>query len=230
MKAGGTKAGAVLAALADLVYPAARECLWCGRPAVRPGRPLCPACLDDAVRDGPRSAPAGLVAGRAVAVGSYEGALREAVHRLKFSGWTFIVPLLGELLTGAVAQSGLWTADLVVPVPLHPRRLAERGFNQSALLGAAVARSFGASLEGRALVRTRATRSQVELGPDERGRNVRGAFRVPHPGLVAGARVLLVDDVLTTGATAGECGRALLDAGAAAVDLAVLAIAGGDTV
>ncbi|MHB8945491.1 MAG: ComF family protein, partial [Bacillota bacterium] len=145
------KAGAVLAALADLVYPASRECLWCGRPAVRPGSPLCPACLAEATTGGPPSIPAGLVAGRAAAVGPYQGALREAVHRLKFSGWTFLIPLLGGLLADAVAESGLWAADVVVPVPLHQRRLAERGFNQSALLGAAVAGAFGARLEDQAL-------------------------------------------------------------------------------
>lgn len=221
------RAGEVLAALADLVYPAARECLCCGGPADGPGRPLCPACLADLARSGPLVAGEGPFPGRTVAVGPYEGSLREAVHRLKFSGWTFLGPFLGGLLAEATGRAGLWGADLVVPVPLHPRRLAERGFNQSALLGATVARAFGARLEPRLLSRTRATRSQVELGPEERGRNVRGAFRVRCPGRVTGARVLLVDDVLTTGATAGECARALIDAGAAAVDLAVLAVAGG---
>lgn len=219
---------AVLAALTDLVYPAGRECLWCGRPADGPDRPLCPECLDELDRAGPLrvggdspSPPT-----RSVAVGPYAGALKEAIHRLKFSGWTYLGPFLGGLLAEAVGVAGLWPADLIVPVPLHSRRLVERGFNQSTLLGAAVARAFGGRLEAGALIRARATRSQVKLGPVERGENVRGAFRIGPRAEPSGLRVLLIDDVLTTGATAGECARILVEAGAVSVDLAVLAVAG----
>lgn len=215
----------LLAALADLVYPVGRSCLWCGGPAVVGGLPFCPDCLAGLVAGGPLEIgpPSGV--NRAVAAGVYGGALEEAIHRLKFSGWTFLAPIMGALLSGALAVADLWTADVIVPVPLHPRRFIERGFNQSALLGRAVARAHMGELAADGLLRARATRSQVGLGPADRSLNVRGAFRVRHPGAFLGRRVLLIDDVLTTGSTAGECARGLSDDGAASVDLAVLAVA-----
>jgi ComF family protein len=160
-----------------------------------------------------------------VGAGLYDGALKEAIHRLKFSGWTFLAPALAALLTEAVGSTDLWTADVVVPVPLHPKRFIERGFNQSALLAGGVAGALSTRLDTEGLRRLRPTESQVGLRPVERSRNVRGAFRTSRPGTFLGRRVLLIDDVLTTGSTAGDCARALSDDGAASVDLAVLAVA-----
>lgn len=113
--------------------------------------------------------------------------------------------------------------DLVVPVPLHRARLRWRGFNQAALLGAAVARRLGRPLDVACLARVRPTPPQTMQSHDERERNVRDAFAVRRPGRVAGRRVLLVDDVMTTGATANECARVLLKAGAHGVDVFTLA-------
>jgi ComF family protein len=112
--------------------------------------------------------------------------------------------------------------DTVVPVPLHPLRLRERRFNQAEEVGRRVAVSVGVELCGRGLARTRHTRPQVELKGEERLTNVRGAFAARED--FYGKRVLLIDDVITTGATVDECGRVLREAGAEAV--ACLAAAG----
>jgi ComF family protein len=163
------------------------------------------------------------------AVGAYRDGLRAAVHALKFRGRVAVAAPLGALLAErGAALVGLTAADpapidAVVPVPLHPARLAERGFNQAELLAAPCARAWGRPLVTGALVRTRPTRPQTELDAAERGANVAGAFAVRRPAALAGRRVLLVDDVLTTGATARAAARALREGGAAAVGVLVLA-------
>jgi ComF family protein len=117
------------------------------------------------------------------------------------------------------------SADALVPVPLHWRRLWTRRFNQSAALAAAIARASGVAVAHAALRRVKATRQQVGLSRSERAGNVQGAFRVAAAAKaeVAGRRLVLIDDVLTSGATADACARALLRAGAAQVDVLVLA-------
>ena len=112
--------------------------------------------------------------------------------------------------------------DRIVPVPLHRQRRLERGYNQSERLAAGLAAVLELPVEAERLTRPRPTRSQTALSKPERWRNVEAAFAVPDPGGVGGQRVLLVDDVLTTGATAVAAARALRSAGAV-VDLAVLA-------
>jgi len=113
--------------------------------------------------------------------------------------------------------------DLVMPVPLHPSRLRWRGFNQAALLAAPVARRLGCELDVRSLIRLVATTPQTAKDIQTRRRNVRNAFAVARPGRIANRRVLLVDDVMTTGATANECARTLRAAGARSVDVLTLA-------
>ncbi len=125
-------------------------------------------------------------------------------------------------LTGA-SPGPARPVDLVVPVPLHPARLADRGFNQAALLARPLARALGARLEARALVRVRDTPPQTPLDVPARRANVRGAFAVRSPARVRDRVCLLVDDVLTTGATAAACAKALRGAGADSVLLLVLA-------
>lgn len=113
--------------------------------------------------------------------------------------------------------------DLVVPVPLHRTRLRWRGFNQAALLGVAIARRIGRPLDTGSLIRARATSSQTAKDRQARHRNVHNAFRVRRPARIANRRILLIDDVMTTGATVDECARALLAAGARRVDVLTLA-------
>jgi ComF family protein len=116
-------------------------------------------------------------------------------------------------------------ADALVPVPLHWRRLWTRRFNQSALLAKAISRESGVAVGDAMLKRVKATAQQVGLSQAERAQNVQGAFRVPDEGraTVAGRRLVLIDDVLTSGATSDACARALLRAGAQSVDLLVFA-------
>jgi ComF family protein len=113
--------------------------------------------------------------------------------------------------------------DVVMPVPLHRTRLRWRGFNQAALLGATLARRLRCPLDVTTLARTRHTPPQTARDRAERARNVRGAFAVRRPARVAGRRILLVDDVMTTGATADECARVLRAAGAERIDVLTLA-------
>src|SRR5215207_9275123 len=150
------------------------------------------------------------------ACGLYEGALRAAVLNLKREP---LVPArLRGLLREAARRAPLDDAALVVPVPLHPARERERGFNQAALLASAVAEGVGLPLDARSLTRV-AHSGRHRGGMDARARreSVEGAFAVTRPRLVRGESVLLLDDVFTTGATASACARALLDAGARAV-------------
>jgi len=132
----------------------------------------------------------------------------------------------GRLVPGARELEGgrlSCPVDGIVPVPLHPARLAERGFNQAELLAAPCASHWGLPLLTRTLVRARATRPQTELDGAARRDNVAGAFRVSRPADVAGRRLLLVDDVLTTGATVAAAARVLRQHGAREVGVLVLA-------
>lgn len=163
------------------------------------------------------------------AASGYEfgGAIAEAIKRLKWRHMPELAPPLGALLLAAVARAppGFTAVDLIAPVPLHPRRLRTREFNQAAELAAALreaARAREAPLghvpvDARALERVRDTPPQTGLDGAQRRRNMLDAFRVRDPQRVVGRRVLLVDDVMTTGATADACAAALLRAGAAAV-------------
>jgi ComF family protein len=168
----------------------------------------------------------------------YGEALAAGIVRMKHGGRRDLARRLARLLVQpldeALVREGFGRDDVVVPVPLHARRLRRRGFNQAlelargALRGAAAAATARAAgvlprLERRALVRTRPTRELGHAGPSERLAEVSGAFAVPAPERVRGRRVLLVDDVLTTGATASECTDALIGAGARAVFVLVLA-------
>jgi ComF family protein len=156
------------------------------------------------------------------AAAEYEGAARDALHALKFHGKRALAVPLATLLQeqwgSALAEAGV---EAVIPVPLGRARERERGFNQAALVAERLAGLLGVPVRSRWLARGRATRPQSELGVAERLANVRGAFAADTA--VAGRHVAIVDDVLTTGATAAECARVLKAAGAARVG--VLAVA-----
>ena len=151
--------------------------------------------------------------------GEHGGALATAVHRLKYRDRPDLARPLGGLLARALPDLD---ADLVVPVPLHPRRLAARGYNQAGLLADVVAFELDLAVDPTALRRIRDTEVQAELGRADRQRNVEGAFRATQR--VAGRRVLIVDDVATTGATLQACAEPVRAAGAQRVDVAAVAL------
>ena len=161
---------------------------------------------------------------RARAAVRFDEISRALVHALKYGDRLDLAPMMGRW----VAQAGhelLADADALVPVPLHWRRQWARRYNQSAMLAATISAASGVPIAAGALKRVKATVQQVGLSRAERGDNIQGAFRVPETGkaAVAGRRLVLVDDVLTSGATVEGCARALLRAGAANVDVLIFA-------
>ncbi len=164
---------------------------------------------------------------RARAVALFDnGTARQLVHRLKYGDRLEVARLMGRWIARAATEL-LEDAPVIVPMPLHRRRLWSRQFNQAALLGDEMARVTGLSCDPFLLDRVKATASQVRMSRRQRALNVQGAFKVPPSADLAGRCVLLVDDVLTTGATANAAARALLRGGAKAVDLAVFARVAG---
>jgi ComF family protein len=156
------------------------------------------------------------------ACGVYEGALRASVLRLKHQ--PHLCSKLRDQLVKTQAQSPLNRVTRIVPVPLHPEREKSRGFNQATLIGRELSRAVSLPLDEVSLLRTFQT-NRHRAGMDAKGRRetVADAFRVAYPALIAGERVLLVDDVFTTGATVSSCAKTLLDAGA--TEVLVLTIA-----
>jgi len=161
---------------------------------------------------------------RARAAVRFDEISRALVHALKYGDRLDLAPMMGRWI-GQAGRELLAEADALVPVPLHWRRLWARRFNQSAALAAAISRDSGVPIAIGALKRVKATAQQVGLTQSERAANIQGAFRVPEDGKaeVAGRRLVLVDDVLTSGATVEGCARALLRAGAANVDVLIFA-------
>jgi ComF family protein len=229
--------------LLGLLYPG--HCLLCGRPLPPQEAHFCAACSDGLFTDswpacprcagtvGPFAVAAGtcvscrplpLAFDAAVRLGVYDGALQRAVGRLKHPWAEGLGELLGERWAGRdAARLRALAADAVVPVPLHWRRRWWRGYNQSAALAHGLARGLGLPVQMRWLRRIRHARSQVGLRAAQRWENVRGAF-APRRGVRLDRRsILLVDDVMTTGATVHEAARALRGAGAARIAVAVLA-------
>jgi ComF family protein len=226
------RARAALEALAGLVYPSL--CLGCERRLPAPDTlPVCATCLAALPR-----APEGVAAAALRECGAPPGVeggtvlwqfdsgstVRRIQHALKYGGHPSMGRPLGALL-GRARDADAPVADLVVPVPLSRVRQLERGYNQSATLAEGMADALGAPLELDLLVRTRATRKQTRLSAAERQANVRGAFEVRTPEAVRGRHVVLVDDVLTTGATLAEAAAALASCGAT-VEVAALCVAG----
>ena len=204
-----------LDALLAVVF--APECAACARPLDSPSRgPVCSSCWSSIQ---PLTAPlqnvppgVRLQVEKIAAAGAYDGALREVVHALKYHGRRSLARPLGALMRQR-GQDVLAGAELAVPVPLHPSRLRQRGFNQARDLASQIGLPVVLALR-----RVRPTADQVTLPAGERLSNVQGAFAATRRARqVAGRIVLLVDDVATTGATLDACGRALRDAGASEV-------------
>ncbi len=161
---------------------------------------------------------------RARAAVRFDEVARTLVHGLKYQDRTDLAPIMGRWMARA-GRELLDGADMLIPVPLHWGRAWHRRFNQSGALGRVIQDASGVKLRGDILARVRATEQQVGLSRAQRASNVQGAFEVSRErrGEVAGRRVILVDDVLTSGATLDACARALLRAKAAQVDVLVFA-------
>jgi ComF family protein len=230
-----------LRAALDLALP--RLCASCRAPV--DGQGLCPACWSklsfisrpycerlgipfvydpgpgilsmEAIADPPAY-------NRARAAVRFDEISRALVHALKYGDRLDLAPMMGRWLAHAGSEI-LKDADALVPVPLHWRRNWARRFNQSATLAAVVSATSGVPVAAGALKRVKATAQQVGLSRNERAANIQGAFRVPpeSKAAVAGRRLVVVDDVLTSGATVEGCARALLRAGAANVDVLIFA-------
>lgn len=207
---------ALCAQCRDRIAPViAPVCERCGRPLRGKGGTVCLACVES-VRY--------FTVARAAAV--YADAMRAYVRRFKYGGERELGQALGILLTAYVVQDPvLWPVDVVVPLPLHQHRLEQRGFNQAEVLARQLASGIGRRLCNDSLRRSKPTAKQSQMPGRARRDNVRGAFVVTQPTSVAGKRVLLVDDVLTSGATADEAAHTLLRAGAAKVNVACVAVA-----
>ncbi len=161
---------------------------------------------------------------RARAVAHYDGVMRDMIHNFKYADRHEAVDLFGRWLAYA-GRDILEDADLLIPVPLYRLRLWARRFNQAAILADGLARLSGITSNPFCLTRVRQTRSQVGLTADQRKRNVAGAFHVPKASRahIQGRNIVLVDDVITTGATAEACAKVLINAGAVQVDVLALA-------
>src|SRR5437016_10476688 len=161
---------------------------------------------------------------RARAAVRYDDVARTLVHSLKYQDRTDLAPAMGRWMARA-GQELLADADVLVPVPLHWRRGWSRRYNQSGALARVISRQSGVKLASEALRRIRATEQQIGLSRPQRASNVQGAFKVAADRMadIQGRRVVLIDDVLTSGATTDACARALLRAKAAQVDVLVFA-------
>jgi ComF family protein len=207
-------AGFCAACWSELTFLDGPACACCGLPfpVALEGENLCAACL--------AKPPA---FDRARAILAYDENSRGAILALKHADRLELVPGFARWLARA-GQGLIAESDMIVPVPLYRSRLWQRRYNQSAELARRLARDWKLAFDPFALVRSRATPSQGAMASAKaRRRNVLGAFKVPNPGCVAGKHVLLLDDVLTTGATAEACARALKRAGTSKVFVLALA-------
>jgi len=223
--------------VADWCYP--RVCPGCGKPSDRPNRYLCWDCfrrLELHTRslcslcglETEGNVAHAFVCGackdarpafdKARSAGHFHGVLREQIHQFKYGQALWLKEDLADLLHGCLLAHFVAEAvDVVVPVPLHPVRQRERSYNQASLLAQALAARLGRRYDGKSLLRTRTTLTQTQFDAAHRRMNILGAFSVAEPEWVAQRCVLLVDDVMTTGATLNECARTLKKAGARTV-------------
>jgi len=243
----------LMRALADLVLP--RTCPFCETgPTPAPDQALCPACRDtlheitpplcqkcglpvqtlDA--DGPEFCGRCLSSPRAFGIArygfSYEEALRIAILRFKYYGVLSLGPTLAALLVDAFDRHFDRQAyDLIVPMPIHSRRVVQRGFNQAVVLADGLSAAVGIPVDRTSFRKVKDTPPQVGLTESQRAANLRGSFAISRPGRLNGRRILLVDDVSTTGSTIAHATRTISRADPAKLDVLVLALrvpSGGD--
>ncbi|MFH1564244.1 MAG: ComF family protein [bacterium] len=210
----------------DLLFPI--ECISCGKDNFW----LCGECLDNIkllkewhcpvckakLTNGyvcKKCSSQSFLDGAVIAVFYDDKLIDKAIHYLKYKGIKDLAKPLGKLLARALNNVSFWQNDwILVPVPLHKRRERFRGFNQAGLIADEVAKILNLEVEINNLCRFKHTRSQMKLKRDERLKNVVGAFGIKNPAFFAGKKIILIDDVMTTGATLQECARTLKSAGA----------------
>lgn len=233
----------VIQGLGDLVFPP--RCMACGIMLTGPGGesfcspcfslirfivpPMCSCCGLPMAGDGAGHLCGDCILSRppyaiARSVARYEAVLLDAIHIFKYKGKIAAGEVLGKMMADHV-YPGLSIADysLIIPVPLHTKRLRERGFNQAVILAREISKRFSIPHDFLTLRRHVFTQPQVSLGKDRRTENVRGAFTVKNEKKVKGQKIILVDDVYTTGSTVGECAGVLMTHGAAEVAALTLA-------
>jgi len=227
----------------DAVFP--RTCPGCGRRADRPGRHICGACMGQLMAeslDGPVCEACGAPVKAVTADGlchecrcrrprfdaarsalAYMSLPRSLVHDFKYHGGLWLAEDLTDILEACVrARLDVRAIDAVLPVPLHPAKFVLRNYNQSAILAKRLARRLDIPYLGRSVSRRRDTPTQTHLAPKGRRKNVRGAFAVDCPEAIRSRTLLVVDDVMTTGATLGEIADTLKKSGAWRVFAATL--------
>ncbi len=205
----------------DLVYPT--RCILC-RNFLTPGRPrICPACGDSLPRTENGGRKKGDFFSECVSPLYYEGTVKEAILRYKFRGAQAYADSFGELLASCIYEELEGKYDILSWVPLDPGRRRSRGYDQAELLARAAGRKLRREPVA-VLCKRRGVKPQSRTGePEKRKANIAGAYRVKDPALVAGKRILLIDDIVTTGSTLSECAKTLLLAGAEDVRCAALA-------
>jgi len=236
----------LLKGLKDLIYP--NYCLVCKNriEAAKEQNLVCPGCWDKVEKNIPpfcascgRHLDAKAIAknicsscanvkfyfDRAFSPCLYTGTVKKLIHEFKYGGKDYLGEPLGSIMNTFIRDYNLPIEhlDFIIPVPLHKSRQREREFNQAEILSRQVAEEFNKELLTGALIRSKPTKTQTELTLEERRRNVEESFRVSQPELIKDTNLLLIDDVLTTGATSNEAAKSLKEAGAKIVLLMTLA-------
>lgn len=228
----------------DLLYPEKNICFICEEhDSSAKNAHICYNCLQEMTfLKGPRCSICGKPLGKgylqdkchecinekhyftkAISPLEYTGIVKEAIYKYKYGKKSYMYKALGHILVQALQDEPFDYVDIIVPVPLHKKKMQKRGFNQSELLAQYISKSLNIPLNKKDLVRVRNTDTQNKLGKSERYKNVKGAFKVQNNQAFNGLTVLLIDDILTTGATADECSKVLIKSGAKKVYVLALA-------
>lgn len=219
----------------DLLYP--RLCFACNSNHVAKDQSICLSCEYKITPTVYHSMPDNIVAERfygrvkierATTAFSFVkgGLLQELIHKLKYDNRPEIGIELGKIYGNILRESGTWNnIDYIIPVPLHPKKKHQRGYNQAEMWGQGLAESLGIELRNDLLIRTDYTESQTKKSRTERFANVENVFSVKDPTLLNNKKILLVDDVLTTGATLEACSNTLQNASTVSINIVCIALA-----
>ncbi len=213
---------AIAKSFVNLFYPL--HCLGCGRAVEAMNEfHLCDNCIASIKYNAMPPFELELPKVLAYSACLYEGTLKELIHRFKYKGKTVLAKIFSKMMIDYIKENPeIVDVDLITIVPLHKKRLREREFNQSLLLAAGITKRFTLALAN-TLEKIRKTKYQNELLKGERHINLKGAFKVYDKIYITGKNILLIDDVMTTGATLSECAKTLLDGGAKSVRCFALA-------